>query len=74
MILTLILALFGLLMMAVLLLAVRGQSVVVHNLRELEGRTQPVDLDAFRNLTDPREEEYLRQNLEIGRASCRERV
>ena len=76
MITTLILALFGLLMMAVLLLAVRGQSVVVHSLQELEGRTQPVDLDAFRNLTDPREEEYLRQNLAPGdfRSAQRERL
>ena len=60
---TLILALFALLMMAVLLLAVRGQGGVVHNLQELEGRTQPLDLEAFRNLTDPREEEYLRAQL-----------
>jgi hypothetical protein len=63
MITVLILGLFGLLMMAVLLHAVRGQSGSVHNLQELEGCTQPVDLEAFRNLTDPGEEQYLREQL-----------
>ena len=63
MITVLILALFGLLMMVVLLLAVRGQSVAVHDLQELEGRTHPVDLEAFRNLTDPQEEKYLKEHL-----------
>lgn len=59
-----ILALFGLLLMVVLLLAVRGQGTGVRSLQELEGRTRPVDLDAFRNLTDPQEERYLRESLE----------
>jgi hypothetical protein len=63
MIMVLILGLFALLMMAVLLHAVRGQSGSVHNLQELEGSTQPVDLVAFRNLTDPGEEQYLREQL-----------
>ncbi|MGH9670951.1 MAG: hypothetical protein ACRD3A_12675, partial [Terriglobales bacterium] len=76
MITTLILALFGLLMMALLLLAVRGQGGVVRSLQELEGRTQPLDLAAFRNLTDPREEEYLRTQLAPAdfRAIHRERL
>lgn len=63
MITVLILGLFALAMMAVLLLAVRGQSAAVRNLRELEGCTRPVDLEAFRNLTDPEEEGYLRERL-----------
>lgn len=71
-----ILALFGLLLMVVLLLAVRGQGFEVHNLEELAGRTQRVDLDAFRNLTDPREEQYLREQLTPAdfRAVQRERL
>jgi len=76
MITTLILVLFGLLMMVVLLHAVRGQSGSVHNLQELEGCTRPVDLEAFRNLTDPREEQYLRERLAPAefRAVQRERL
>jgi hypothetical protein len=72
----LILGLFALLMMAVLLHAVRGQSGSVHNLQELEGCTRPVDLEAFRNLTDPREEQYLRERLAPAefRAVQRERL
>jgi len=64
MITTLILGLFALLMLVVLLLAVRGQGGAVRSLQELEGCTQPVDLEAFRNLTDPQEEQYLREELE----------
>lgn len=76
MITVLILGLFALVMMAVLLLAVRGQSVAVCNLLDLEGRTQPVDLEAFRNLTDPGEEQYLREQLAPAdfRAVQRERM
>ncbi len=75
MITVLILGLFALVMMAVLLLAVRGQSVTVSGLEELAGRTQPVDLEAFCNLTDPQEEEYLRAQLTAAdfRALQRER-
>lgn len=76
MITVLILGLFALVMMVVLLQAVRGQSVAVNRLEELEGRTQPVDLQAFRNLTDPREEEYLKAQLRPAdfRALQRERL
>ena len=63
MITALILGLFALGMLVVLLLAARGQSAAVRNLLELEGRTQPVDLEAFRNLTDPQEERYLKERL-----------
>ena len=76
MIMVLILGLFALVMMAMLLQAVRGQSGSVHKLQELEGCTQPVDLEAFRNLTDPREEQYLRERLAAAdfRAVQRERL
>ena len=76
MITAIILALFGLLMLVVLLLALRGQGAAVHNLQELEGRTQPMDLEAFRNLTDPQEEQYLRECLAPAdfRAAQRERL
>lgn len=46
-----------------LLRVARGQSAAVEDLEELPGKTQPVDLAAFRNLTDPAEEEYLRAQL-----------
>ena len=76
MITVLILGLFAVAMLVVLLLAVRGQGVAVCNLLDLEGRTQPVDLEAFRNLTDPREEQYLKEQLEPAefRAVQRERM
>jgi hypothetical protein len=73
MITTLVLALFGLLMLVVLLLAVRGQSGGVRSLLELEAYTQPVDLDAFRNLTDPQEERYLRERLTAKDFRCIQR-
>ena len=63
MITALILGVFGLVMLVVLLLAVRGQSVAVCSLLDLEGCAQPVDLEAFRNLTEPQEERYLREHL-----------
>ena len=40
-----------------------GQNSAVNHLEDLAGRTRPVDLDAFRNLVDPREEDFLRANL-----------
>jgi len=46
-----------------LLRAARGHTRRVRELSELEGLTRPVDLAAFRNLVDPGEEDYLRQNL-----------
>lgn len=46
-----------------LLRVARGHGTSVRDLEELPGKTQPVDLAAFRNLTDPAEEEYLRTHL-----------
>jgi hypothetical protein len=42
---------------------VRGRGTAVNDISELEGKTQPVDLLAFRNLTSPVEEQYLREHL-----------
>jgi hypothetical protein len=41
----------------------RGRRVAVRSLDDLRGRTRPVDIESFRNLIDPAEEEYLRSNL-----------
>ncbi len=35
----------------------------VRRMEDLAGRTRPVDIDAFRNLVDPREDDFLRANL-----------
>ncbi len=40
-----------------------GQNHSVDRLEDLAGRTRPVDLEAFRNLLDPREEDFLRASL-----------
>lgn len=40
-----------------------GQNSSVKGLEDLAGRTRPVDLEAFRNLVDPQEEEFLRASL-----------
>ena len=53
----------ALIAVVLLLWVARGQSSTVENLDELPGRTQPVDLAAFRNLIDDAEEEFLRGQL-----------
>lgn len=63
MMLALILVLFSLSVLLLVLHVARGQSTPVNNLEDLAGRTRPVDLEAFRNLVDPEEEEFLRANL-----------
>lgn len=40
-----------------------GQNHSVDRLEDLAGRTRPVDIEAFRNLLDPREEDFLRASL-----------
>lgn len=60
---TLALIAMAVLALAVLLRAARGQRAAIGSLAELEGRTQPVDLAAFRNLVDESEEEFLRSHL-----------
>ena len=53
-----------------------GRSSSPNRLEDLKGRTRPVDLDAFRNLVDPGEEDFLRSSLLPGqfRALQRERM
>ncbi len=53
-----------------------GHNSTVHRMEDLAGRTRPVDLEAFRNLVDPGEEDFLRANLAPGqfRALQRERM
>ena len=57
---------FGLLSLAsaaVLFRAVRGQAAAIHSFDQLENLTQPVDLEAFRNLIDPAQEAFLRDRM-----------
>src|SRR5260370_5026651 len=43
--------------------AARGHSVRIESSQDIERLTKPVDLVAFRNLTDPAEETFLRSHL-----------
>jgi len=40
-----------------------GHNSSTNRLEDLTGRTRPVDLEAFRNVVDPGEEDFLRANL-----------
>ena len=53
-----------------------GRNSSLQRLDDLAGRTRPVDLEAFRNLVDPGEEDYLHSNLSSRqfRAVQRERM
>jgi hypothetical protein len=53
-----------------------GHRSSVDGMEDLAGQTQPVDIDAFRNLIDPDEDEFLRTNLSPGqfRVIQRERI
>jgi hypothetical protein len=52
-------------MLVYFLQVARGQAALaVSSLEDLPGRTIPIDVSAFRNLTDSAEEDYLRRNLE----------
>jgi hypothetical protein len=75
MILTSILVLLAL-MALLLMYAARGKSPAIGELDDLVGRTKPVDIEAFRNLIDPAEEAFLRENLPVKefRAVQRERL
>lgn len=54
----------------------RGRSLEVTRLEDVLTRVQPVDLQAFRNLVDPAEELFLRENLSASefRSIQRERM
>ena len=59
----LIIAIAALLAAVFFLRVSRGHAEAISILDELSGRTQPVDLQAFRNLVDPTETDFLRRNL-----------
>jgi hypothetical protein len=63
---TFILVLAGLLALACFLLLAKGRVASTGDMEKLTTRLRPVDVEAFRNLTDPGEEEYLRTNLSGG--------
>jgi hypothetical protein len=63
MILSLTLIFIALAILLLLLYVEGGHNSSVKGLDDLAGRTRPVDLDAFRNLVDPREEDFLRASL-----------
>ncbi|MGH9603045.1 MAG: hypothetical protein ACRD24_11730 [Terriglobales bacterium] len=63
MMLSLFLTLLGLAAIGVLLRSLRGQVAAIQSVEELEGQTQPIDLEAFRNLMDPAEQQYLREHV-----------
>jgi hypothetical protein len=63
MIIAAILVVVSLATLGLLLCAARGRSAPISKLEDLAGNTRPVDLEAFRNLIDPEEEEFLRTNL-----------
>ena len=53
----------ALVILLLLLYVEGGQNASVNRLEDLAGRTRPVDLEAFRNLVDPEEENFLRASL-----------
>lgn len=59
----LILVLLGLVALVFLVRLARGQRSKTRGEEDLTGRIQPVDIEAFRNLIDPKEERFLRSNL-----------
>lgn len=76
MIATLIIVLFGLLALGALSYFAKGHSLARQTPAELSKNLKVVDVDAFRNLVDPREEDFLRRNLPAAefRAIHRERM
>jgi len=66
MMLPLVLVVASLVALFLLFLAARGQGTAIRQFDEVASRTRPVDLDAFRNLIDPQEEEFLRESLPPG--------
>jgi len=63
MILPFILTVVALAILLLLLYVEGGRNSSVNGVEDLAGRTRPVDLDAFRNLVDAGEEDFLRANL-----------
>ncbi len=73
---TLILVLFGLVALGFLVGLARRRSSELAETGQLAIRLQPVDVDAFRNLVDPSEEQFLRAHLppDVFRRIQRERL
>jgi hypothetical protein len=63
MIIVLIFVAVGVLGLAFFFIAARGHAGMVTGVSDLNGRTHPVNLAAFRNLVDARETSYLREHL-----------
>jgi hypothetical protein len=63
MMLSFILVLVAVALLFLLLYMEGGHNSSVKSLEDLAGQTKPVDIEAFRNLMDPREEDFLRANL-----------
>jgi hypothetical protein len=63
-------------LLLILFRIVHGDAVQISNLTELPRSTEPIDLPAFLNLTDPAEERFLRANLtpKVFREVQRERL
>ncbi len=72
----LIFVLIGFLALASILYLAKGHHATGGNLDELASQLRPIDVDAFRNLIDEREEGYLRERLSAGefRSVHRERM
>ena len=73
---TLILVLVGILALGLLASFAKGHSLARRSPDELSKSLKVVDVDAFRNLVDPSEEDFLRRNLPAAefRAIHRERL
>jgi hypothetical protein len=63
MIISLTLVIVALAILILLLYLEDGYGSSVGRLEDLAGRTRPVDIDAFRNLIDPKEDDFLRAHL-----------
>ncbi len=59
----LILVLISVVTLLFLVRLAKGHAAAISNPADLAGRIQPVDIRAFRNLTNPAEEDYLREKL-----------
>lgn len=61
-----ILVLAGFLSLAAMLFLAKNRPMRSQNLSELKARISSIDIAAFRNLTDPAEEDFLRMHLSPG--------
>jgi hypothetical protein len=61
---TLIVVLFALLALLSLIRLAKGHGAGVHSPEDLRAQIRPVDIQAFRLLTDPEEEEFLQSQLQ----------